>query len=100
MVVRIALEFRAKLNPDVDDPQVFETVAFEVTFVAANATDYLEKVLGAIRDRRLYGLMTQESAESSVGSGEWIAMTIDDFLAEVRKERAEKASPNDLSGDT
>ena len=100
MVVTIALEFRAKLNPDVDDPQAFETVAFEATLKAADATDYLEKVLGAIRDRRLYGLMTQESAESSVSSGEWIAMTIDDLLAEVRKERTEKASPNDWRGDT
>ena len=99
MVVAIALEFQAKLNPDVADPQEFETTSIETTFAAADAAEYLEKVLGAIRDRRLYGFMAQQAAESPVGAGEWIAMTTEDLMAEMRKEHAKTASSSDLGGD-
>jgi hypothetical protein len=92
MVVAVALEFQAKLNPDVEDPQEFETTSIEETFRAADAAEYLEKVLGAIRDRRLYGFMAQQAAESPVGAGEWIAMTTDDLITEMRKQRTKPAS--------
>src|SRR5438477_239311 len=37
---------------------------------------------GAIRERRLYGLMLQEQAESAVGAGQWIKKTIEEVIAE------------------
>ena len=69
MIVAIALAFQAKLNPDADDPPPFHTTAIEETFRAADAADHLEKLVGAIRERRLYGFMLQEQAESAVGAG-------------------------------
>jgi hypothetical protein len=75
MFVGISLAFQAKLNPEDDDPPPFDAIGIEMTFAAADAADYLEKVVSAIRDRRLYGLMLQEQAESAVGAGQWIKKT-------------------------
>jgi hypothetical protein len=87
MVVTVALEFQAKLNPAVVDPPSFETVSVELILRAAEAADYIEKVLNAIRDKRLYGFMVQEMAESAVGAGDWIRKTRPDVLAEAIADR-------------
>lgn len=84
MVVRIALEMRAKPNPDFDDPSDLGIIAHERVLAASRAEDYVVQVLNAIRDRRLYGLMAQSGAQSSVGSREWIGVEVDDLEAEIR----------------
>jgi hypothetical protein len=94
MIVTVSLAFRAKLNPEVDDPPPFDATAFEETFAAADATYYLEKVVGAIRERRLYGLMLQEQAESAVGAGQWIKQTIEEVVAEATAENVAVRLPN------
>jgi hypothetical protein len=86
MAVSICLTFQAKLNPDVEDPQPLDSIGIEETFSAANAADYLEKVVSAIRERRLYGFMVQEQAECAVGAGEWIKKSIEDVIAEATAE--------------
>ena len=90
MVVGISLTFQAKLNPEVDDPQPLDTTEIEETLAAADAADYLEKVVSAIRERRLYGFMLQEQAESAVGAGDWIEKTIEEVLAEATAENADE----------
>jgi hypothetical protein len=83
MLVTVSLEFRAKLNPRSSDPPPFEsTTEIQYVMLAANAADCLEKVVSAIRERRLYGYMVQDAAESHVGAGEWIEKTAEDEVAE------------------
>jgi len=94
MIVAVSLAFQAKLNPDVDDPPPFDATEIEETFRAADAADYLEKVVSAIRERRLYGFMLQEQAESAVGAGDWIEKTIEEVIAEATAENADVRFPN------
>src|ERR1700737_4443493 len=96
MAVSICLTFQAKRNPDDDDddPPPLHTTAIEETFRAADAADFLEKVVGAIRERRLYGFMLQEQAESAVGAGDWIEKTIEEVIAEATAENADVRFPN------
>jgi hypothetical protein len=94
MVVGISLAFRAKPNPEVDDPPPFDMIEMEETFRAADAADYLEKVVSAIRGRRLYGFMQQECAESAVGAGDWIERTIEDVIAEATAKNVDEKSLN------
>jgi hypothetical protein len=94
MIVAIALAFQAKLNPEVDDPPPFNVTEIGETFRAADAADYLEKVVSAIRERRLFGFMLQEQGESAVGAGQWIEKTIDEVIAEARTENAGVRLPN------
>jgi hypothetical protein len=86
MIVTISLAFQAKPNPEVDDPPPFDEIAIEETFAAADATDYLEKMIGAIREGRLFGFMMQEQAESAVGARQWIRKTIEEIVAEAATE--------------
>jgi hypothetical protein len=86
MVVTLSLEFRAKPNPEVEDPLPFELSASEYTPPNVEAADYLEKVVNAIRERRLFGFMMQESAESAVAAGDWIEKPIEEVIAETRTE--------------
>jgi hypothetical protein len=88
MVVGISLTFQAKRNPEDDDPPPLHGIAIEETFAAADAADYLEKVIGAIRERRLYGFMLQEQAEAAVGARQWIKKTIEEVVAEATAENA------------
>jgi hypothetical protein len=90
MVVTVSLELRAKLNPEVEDPLPFDMVEFQSTLPAGAAVDFLEEVVSAIRERRLYGFMVQEIAENAVGAGEWIKKTDAEVLAEVRAHEEEK----------
>jgi hypothetical protein len=98
MVVTVSLEFRAKLNPEVEDPPPFDMTGLEYTPPKGEAADYLEKVVNAIRERRLYGFMVQEIAESAVGAGDWVEKPIAEALAEARAHEEEqttgKRSPN------
>jgi hypothetical protein len=93
MIVTVALAFQAKLNPEVDDPPPFYTTAIEETFAAADAADYLEKVVSAVRERRLYGFMLQQEAESAVGAGQWIEKTIEEVIAEATAENVHVRLP-------
>lgn len=90
IVVGLSLSFQAKLNLEVDDPQPLEATQIEETFSAADAADHLEKVVSAIRERRLFGFMLQEQAECAVGAGDWIEKTIEDLLAEATAENADE----------
>ena len=74
MVVNIGLEFRAKENPANTDPHPLDGPADVMICLPADGetAELLEDIAKAIRERRLYGFMAQESAESPVGSGEWI----------------------------
>jgi hypothetical protein len=95
MAVSICLTFQGKRNPDGDDdPPPLHTTAVEETFTAADAADYLEKAVGAIRERRLYGFMLQEQAESAVGAGQWIKQTIEEVVAEATTENVGVRLPN------
>ena len=94
MIVTVALTFQAKLNPEVDDPPPFDASEIEETFKAADAADYLEKVISAIRERRLYGFMLQEQAESAVGAGFWIKKTIEEVFAEATAENVKVRLPD------
>ena len=90
MIVTVSLEFRAKPNPKSSDPPPFDaTAVIEYALSAAEAAEYLEKLVSAIRDRRLYGFMTQHAAEAHVGAGEWIKETAEVTIPEVMvpKER-------------
>ena len=86
MVVTVALAFQAKLNPEVEDPMPLDAIGIEETFGAADAADYLEKVVSAIRERRLYGFMVQEQAECAVGAGDWIEKSMEEVVAEATAE--------------
>jgi len=94
VTVTISLAFQAKLNPDTDDPPPLDAIEIEETFRAADATDYLEKVVSAIRERRLFGFMLQEQAESAVGAGDWIEKTFEEVIAEATAENAAVRLPN------
>jgi hypothetical protein len=94
MAVSICLTFQAKLNPADDDPPPLHGIAIEETFTAADAADYLEKVIGAIRERRLYGFMLQEQGECAVAAGQWIKKTIEEVVAEATTENAAVRLPN------
>jgi hypothetical protein len=98
MSVTIALDFRAKLNPNVRDPPPIDTTGCQCTLPAVAAADYLEQVVKAIRERRLYGFMVQDAAESAVGCGEWMKMTNDHLLDEATtREIAEKNTQESTS---
>jgi hypothetical protein len=94
MIIAVCLAFQAKLNPAVEDPPPFDATEIEETFTAADAADYLEKVVSAIRERRLYGFMLQEQAESAVGAAQWIEKTTEDIIAETRTENIAVRLPN------
>ena len=89
MVVSVSLEFRLKPNPEVSDPQAFDVTEMQDTMAAAEAADYLERLASAARERRRYGFMVQEAAESAVGARQWIEKTIEEVLAEARGRRDE-----------
>jgi hypothetical protein len=94
MVVGISLAFQAKPNPEVEDPQPFDLTELEETFRAADAAEYLEKVVSAIRERRLYGFMQQECAECAVGARDWIEKTSAEVIAEATAEKVSVKLPN------
>jgi hypothetical protein len=94
MVVGISLAFQAKPNPEVEDPQPLDLTGMEETFGAADAVDYLERVLSAIRERRLYGFMLQECAESAVGARDWIEKTSAEIISEATAENVSVKLPN------
>jgi hypothetical protein len=81
MTVSITLAFQAKLNPDIDEPPPLFATEIEQTFAAADAVDFLEQVICAIRERRLFGFTLQEQAESAVGSGGWIEKSPAEVIA-------------------
>lgn len=72
MVVTVSLEFRAKPNPEVGDSRPFEITELRSTSSAGEAEDYLQKIVNAIKERRLYGFMAQDVAEGAIGAGDWI----------------------------
>ena len=86
IVVGIYFAFQAKLNPDVADPLPLLATELEQTFEAAEAADYLDKVSDAIRERRLFGFLLQEQAESAVGAGDWIAKPVEEVMAEGARD--------------
>jgi hypothetical protein len=94
IVVGIYFAFQAKLNPDIDDPTPLYAPEIEQTFEAPEATDYLDKVTDAIRERRLFGFLFQEQAESAVGAGEWIARPVEEVIAEAREANTRFNLPN------
>lgn len=92
MTVTLSLELRAKPNPHSSDPRPFDTTGIHLVMAANDATECLEKVVAAIRERRLYGFMVQDAAESHVGAGE-IEETVDDLISEA-SARQERESNN------
>lgn len=93
MVVTLSLDFQAKLNPEADDPQQLESIGLQYSMPAAEAVDYLESVVRAIREKRLYGFMVQDSAECAVGAGEWIGKQSKKYSR--KKELSEKQKINE-----
>src|SRR5437763_15192526 len=94
IVVGIYFAFQAKLNPDIDDPAPLYAPEIEQTFEASEAAGYLDKVTDAIRERRLFGFLFQEQAESALGAGEWIARSFEEVLAEARDANTRINLPN------
>jgi hypothetical protein len=94
IVIGIYFAFQAKLNPDIDDPTPLYAPEIEQTFEADGAVDYLDKVTDAIRERRLFGFLFQEQAESAVGAGEWIARPVEEVIAEAREANTRFNLPN------
>ncbi len=72
MDVTISLKFRAKPNPGVGNSPPIEIAELRSTSSAADAEGYLKRVVNAIKERRLYGFMAQDVAESAFGAGDWI----------------------------
>jgi hypothetical protein len=74
MRVSLMLEFLAEPNPKNADAEIpwLEMTLFECTPPLEEAANYLEKVVQAIRERRLFGFMVQEAAGGKVAIGEWI----------------------------
>jgi len=95
MAVTVALDFRAKLNPEADDPPPFDSVGWQSTLKASDAADYLESLARAIRERRLYGHMVQQGAEAAVGAGEWIEMTSQEIIVEAQEKLMQKSGQKD-----
>ena len=83
MVVTVALEFQAKINPQEADVPGFETTAVEFCLPAAEAAEYVQEVLDAIKGRRLYGFMVQELAGSAVETRQWIKRPLEELHAEA-----------------
>lgn len=80
MLVNIDLKFCAKVNPDVVDPPPVDVCQINMCLPADDATaDLLEEIADAIRQRRLFGFVMQESAALSVGTNEWIRNTAEDM---------------------
>src|SRR5260370_3441558 len=94
ILVTVNLDFRAKPNPEVNDPQPFDTTEIQYTMSAAEAADYLERLASAARERRLYGFMQQDGAESAVRAGEWIEKTAEEAIAEAKTQEEKQQSPN------
>jgi len=88
MHITVSLEFRATLNPKASDPLPFDTMGSECTLRAGKASEFLEEVVKAIRERRLYGFMVQDAAESAVGAGEWVEETTEEVIAEAMANEA------------
>jgi hypothetical protein len=88
IVIGISLTFQAELNPEAQDPPALDVIEILETMGTAEAPEYLEKVVSAVRDRRLYGLMQQQAAESAVGSGDWIEKLPEDLIAEATADDA------------
>ena len=86
IVVGVYFAFQAKLNPNVVDPAPLLAPELEQTFEAVDAADYLDRVSDAIRERRLYGFLFQEQAESAVGAGDWIAKPVEEVIAESERD--------------
>ena len=72
MDVTVSLKFRAKPNPEIRDSPPFEITELRSTSSAAEAEGYLQRVVNAIKERRLYGFMAQDVAEGAIGVGDWI----------------------------
>jgi hypothetical protein len=87
MVVTILLDFRAKPNPKYKDddgaPPLDNVQESQYTLPAGeDAALYLEQVVKAIREKRLYGFMVQECADSHCSAKQWIGKTFDDVMTE------------------
>jgi hypothetical protein len=78
----------------VDNPPSFDVTEIEECLRAADAADYPERLVDAIRDRRLCGFMMQEQAESTVGKGDWIEKTLEGVIAEATAENANVGLPD------
>lgn len=95
IVVGIYFAFQAKLNPDTVNAPPLLAPELEQTFEAVDAADYLDRVSEAIRERRLYGFLFQEQAESAVGAGDWIAKPVEEVIAEAERDADERLNlPN------
>ena len=94
IVVGVYFAFRAKLNPEIDDPMPLYAPEIEQTFGAAEAVDYLDEVTRAIRERRLCGFLYQENAETAVGARVWIARTTEEVIAEAQASDSPARLPN------
>ena len=91
MVLDIGLKFRGKLGPNIEDAPALE-ISHRRVLAASRAEQFLERVLSAVRERRLYGLAAQAIAESSVGAGEWVAVEITDLMADMQTYSSEHES--------
>jgi hypothetical protein len=94
MVVSVCLTFQAKLNPDNDDPAPFDATELEQAFDVQGAGEYLERLIVAIRERRLYGFFQQELAQDAVNTRQWVAKTTQEVLAEGQPALAAVRLPN------
>lgn len=72
MVVTVEIEFRAKTNPDSQDPPPVDVCHYQYTMSADAAPDELNEIITAIEERRLFGWVMQKQAEVVVSSGEWV----------------------------
>jgi hypothetical protein len=92
MSITIALAFQAKAKRANEPPLgVTET---EITLPACEAADYLDGVLKAIRERRLYAHMLAEAAESHILAGQWLGLTMKEIIAEARaRSKQERREP-------
>jgi hypothetical protein len=83
MVVTVSLEFQAKIDPQDSGAPQFEATSVELCLPAAEAAEYVQEVLDAIKGRRLYGFMVQELATSAVEAGQWIKKPLEELRAEA-----------------
>ncbi|MCC8935696.1 hypothetical protein H8A99_04080 [Bradyrhizobium sp. Arg68] len=84
MTITVALRFNAQVNSKDEEAPPLGVTETETTWAATEAADDLERILAAVRERRLYSFMVAEAAVSHMAVGSWLGLTVKEVLAEAR----------------
>ena len=82
MSVTIIIDFHAKAAST--RPVDVGCMSYEATMLPTDAAVFMETIIDAINEERLFGWMQQESATGAIEAGDWVGKTIEDQLAEMK----------------